>query len=467
MRRHMPRMACVWGWVAATLVLAAIPDQLTAQFTQTSPLLSGTNPIQGSLAGFRLYDVTGFAGWESVATPYGGYILPGITGLKADETYGGSVSLGWTHRRAKTNLYLLYTGSYLGRVQYSNWNALSHFLTLGASHQFGAKWSLSFDTSATISTYDQMLSSPTMFGSMAAAPGSFDDLASAVLAGKVTNDQLASLLTGVPVIESPSRTLFFGNRVFGASAAASARYARSQRLSFSLSTSASRAQHLNDPAERGLSSRPYLLQSALYGSAAVGMSYAATPRTEIGVSLSSSRSFSVFQQAYSTYGTASIGRTLGRHWFAQAHGGAGFVTNLRSAYRVNSGGRPLFGASLGYRAYANTLIASYTRTLGQAYGAGAVDTTSIMGAWNWWRPGRSWGLSSSYGREQLRDGAFGNVQGWRALIALTRHMGRHMMLETGYSYGSYSSHRALSPYQGTQSSVRVTVMWAPQPMGER
>src|SRR6185503_12658076 len=150
------------------------------------------------------------------------------TGLKGDGMFGAGAALGWSRRTKKTNLSMSYNGGYQARIRYSELSALNHFLTLSASRQLGSKWSLGFSAASSISTYDQMLFNPTVFSSLAAYPGTFDDLASAVLTGKYNNDQLASLLTGSPVIESPARTLFYGNRVFTSSASTSLSYAHSQ-----------------------------------------------------------------------------------------------------------------------------------------------------------------------------------------------------------------------------------------------
>jgi len=450
------RFEVVLGRTVVVLLLTVAPS--LAQ----DPVSGQLNPLENRRGGFHLYNVTGFAGWESVASPYGsGYLLPSTSSLGADGTYGAAATAGWSRPTGRSNISLTYTASYLGRFRYSEWNALNHFLTLSASRQLSRKWNVALSGSSVISTYDQLLFSPTLFASLSGAPGTFEDLASAVLGGKYNNDQLASLLTGAPVIESPSRTLFFGNRVFNNSATASMSYAPSERLSFQFSTGVSETQHLRDKGHAA-SQSAYLIPRAAYATASVGASYALSPKTQVGISMSSSRGFSRIQNSYITSGSGYVGRTIGRHWFARAYGGAGFVTVLNSRYGASDVTRPVWGASLGYRSYANTLMGAYDRTLGQSYGVGAANTTMISAAWHWWRPGRTWGLTSNYGKEQLRNSVFGDVDGWRAAIGATRMLGRHAMIETEYSYASYIGRTGLAPYSSDQSAVRLSASWVPE-----
>jgi hypothetical protein len=152
---------------------------------------------------------------------------------------------------------------------------------------------------------------------------------------------------------------------------------------------------------------------------------------------------------------------MGRHWFAQAHAGGGFATYVHSQVHASTGTSPVFGASLGYKTYAHSFMGAYDRTLGQSYGLGAMTMMTYNVAWHWWRPGRSWGLSSNYMRQQFNGGTFGDVDGWRTAFGINREMGQHMMLETGYTYGAYSSRSPQSPFKSAQHAVRLSVMWTP------
>jgi hypothetical protein len=446
------------GSTAAVLLLALAPVRLGAQST----FISDINPFGSARDGLQIYSVSGFAGWESQVVPPGGYFPTYGANLQGDETFGGGASLGWTRVRGQSNLSISYSATYVGEARYTQLNALNQSLSLSWNRRLGRKWTLGFAAGSGISNYNQMLFSPTAFSNVAGAPGSFDDLASAILAGKYNNNQLASLLTGAPVIESPARTYFFGNRVFGSSGSMSLAYEHSQRLSIQFSASGADAQHLKENTVQGVSSNGYLIPRAITAGADVSLSYALTPRTQLGVSLTSSRGFSELQQAYATSGSISLGRTLSQHWFAHVSAGEGFVTYISSRSPRSLGTTPVGSVELGYRARSHTLLASYSRTLGQSFGVGAADTYTTNAAWQWRQPGHKWGLSSSFMQQEMSNGIFGHVSGWRAGIGLGRQMGQFMMLETSYAYAAYSGSSGPGPYSSHQSAVRVSVAWIPR-----
>ena len=454
-----PDTGRMWGWAAvAALLLSATPARLGAQ----SSLLSDINPLGNSRGGLKLYDVSAFGGWESTVGPQGQFGIPYLTNLKDDAYVGGGASMGWSPANGKSGLSIGYTLNYVGQIRYSDLSQVNQALTLGLGRgkRLSAKWTLGLTSSGVISNADQMLFSPTIFGSMVEIPGSFDDLASAFLTGKYNNDQLASLLTGAPVIESPARTLLFGNRVLGASLTPSLTYAHSQRLSISFSSGVSFMQNLNDGRQSAHSQYHYLVGHSLGTSAAVSASYAVTPRTRIGLSGTTSRSFSSFANGYGSTGSAFVSRTMGRHWFAQAHAGAGFVT-VSGHRNSGSGATPVYGANLGYGVRAHNFMGGYVRTLSQGYGVGSAHMTNISLAWRWRRPGQNWGLNSSYVREQFGGTSFGNLNGWRASFAVDRRVSEHIMLESSYAYGAFAVHSPLTSYQSSQSAVRLSVIWIP------
>src|ERR1700683_235017 len=92
-------LSAVLGWAAMALVAVATPARLGAQ---DGGLLSGFNPMGNHDGGFQIYSLTGFAGWESVINPQGGF-LPTTAGLSGDEMLGGAGSVGWSRRGQKSN----------------------------------------------------------------------------------------------------------------------------------------------------------------------------------------------------------------------------------------------------------------------------------------------------------------------------------------------------------------------------
>jgi hypothetical protein len=455
---------------AALFLLAGALWPLGAQTSE--PMLSGMNPMGQNPHGLQLYDLTGFVGWTSMASPQRGLILQSNgTLLGSDTTVGGGGSLGWALRGAKTRFAIRYSGGYDGEFRYTEWNAFYHFLSMSVSRRLTSKLTLNLSARGSVSNYNQLLFSPTIFGSLVAAPGSFEDLSAAVLSGQYNNDQLASLLTGAPVIDSPSRTVFFGNRVFTGSGAITMGYAHTRRLSFGFNADYGYEQHLAD-ANSDAPKTSFLLPHASYGMAGVNVSYALSRRTQIGAGTSSGRSFSGIQQSYTHSANIFLGHEINRHWFMQANAGAGFATNVHANPPMSTlGTRPSFGAKLGYRTYAHTFMASYERMLTLAYGAGASDTTMVGGGWRWWQPGHTWGVSASGADEFLHNPAFRKISGWRGTFGITKQMGMHTVLESGYSYGAYSSgllsttpapESPGAPSKSHQHTVRLTVVWYPQ-----
>ena len=220
------------------------------------------------------------------------------------------------------------TPSYTGRLRFSAWNALNHSLSFNASRHFG-RWKLGFAAAADLSNLSEFLFSPTVFASVAAVPGTFSDLAAAVLTGTFTNAQFASLLTGAPIVQSPARNLFFGERMFTSAAQTSLSYTPAPRLSVKLTASGSRSQHLSDN-QSGAQPNSYLIPMTTSAGADLAVSYSRSPRTQVGGSVSSTRVISAIQDVYSTTAKASLGRTMGRRWFLQLSGGVGMMTPVRN-----------------------------------------------------------------------------------------------------------------------------------------
>lgn len=453
---------------AALFLMAGAVCQLDAQ---NPGMLSGMNPIGQNPHGLQLYDVTGFAGWTSLASPQQGLILPYNGTIGSDTTVGGGASLGWATGGERTKFAIRYSGGYNGEFRYTQWNAFYHFLSMTVSRKLTPKFTVNLSAKSSVSNYNQLLFSPTTFGSLVASPGSFQDLSSAVLSGQYNNDQLASLLTGAPIIDSPSRTVFFGNRVFTSSGAITLGYAHTPRLSFGFTADYGYEQHLADT-NNNAPKTSFLLPHASYGMAGLSVSYSLSPRTQIGAGTSSGRSFSGIQQSYTNSANIFMGHEINDHWFMQANAGAGFATNVHAQPTLSTlGARPSFGAKLGYRTYANTFMATYERMLTLAYGAGASDTTMYGGGWRWWRPGHTWGVSASGGDEILHNTAFSKVSGYRGTFGITKQMGMHAVVEAGYSYGAYSggllnTTPAPEPtgaaIKSHQHTVRLTLAWYPQ-----
>jgi hypothetical protein len=425
-------------------------------------MLWGQEPTDEVLTprpGLHVESLSGYAVYYSSGLPESSVQPTGVQ-LPSDLGLGGSALLEWTHTGEKSQVLLTYTPSYTGRLRFAAWNALNHSMSFNASRHFG-KWKLGFAANGDLSNLSEFLFSPTVFASVAAVPVTFNDLAAAILTGNFTNPQLASLLTGAPLVESPARSLFFGERMFTSAAQTSLAYAPSSRLSVTLSASASRSQHLSDPQSLAAQST-YLIPKTTSAAASLVVSYSRSPRTQLGASVSSNRIVSALQDVYSTTLMASLGRTMGRRWFVQLSGGLGKMAPVRNTLVLSTAPRPVANASLGFRTLSHTFLSSYSRSVGDSYGLGANSTSSATGSWRWARPNLSWWIESTVGWQQLAGSAYANSSGWRMEAGFGRAMGDQVALLTQYVYLHYSQQLASIPPL-SQSAVRVSMVWNRDP----
>lgn len=417
--------------------------------------------------GLQVYTVSAYAVYYSTGLPEGIGFRPGLANLASDVGGGGSTRIGWMKSGERSDFSFMYAPSYTGRVRYAAWNALNHSLSLNARQKLTPKWSLGFSVAGDLSNLAELLFSPTVFSNVASTSANFDDLAAAMLAGKFTNAQLASILTGAPLVESPARNLFYGDRMFMSALRASLSYSPSPRLSISLGAGGGRSQYVSDSQNIGAPGYRYLVPSTTSGSANLTVSYSRSPRTQIGATVASSRILSSLQDTYVTTSTASLGRTMGRRWFLQIQGGVGVMNPVRQTFILPRGPQPIGGGSLGFRTFSHTFLGSYDRTVSDSYGYGAGSTSSVSAAWRWSRPGRGWSLEGSLSRQELQGSGFENLKSWRATAGLGRALAAQLALLTQYVYLGYSGRLENTPYSFSQSALRVSLVWFSQPNAPR
>jgi len=422
-------------------------------------------PIPKAPSGLRFHGLTSYVGYSSIALPErGAFFWRGLR-LGGDVHFGGSATVGLARPGKAGSVSLIYTSSYTGRASYSEWNSLNHHLSFWASRKLGAKWDFSLSASGGSTNLEQFLFTPTVFQRVLDAPISFEDLASAMVNGRFTNDQLASILTGAAIIDSPAQTLIFGNRIASGSTQAALSYRPTPKLSASMAAGGSRNYRLpGDPATDALSSSYFLSDSTrIHGSA--GLSYSLTPRTQIGLGAAVSRTLSPFYDAYGMTATGSIARKMGRQWFLRGRAGAGRMSYLRETAPASRRPKYVTGGGLGVTTFSHTFLAGYDRTVGDTFGLGAGTSSSVSGSWQWARPGRSWTPFASAGYHRLEGGSVRGVKGFAGNVGLSKSLSRHTGLSTGYSYlwntGRYfEAARSFSVH-----SVRLTFVWSPGPEG--
>jgi hypothetical protein len=451
MRRERATVAPRYLTVLLVLGLPARP--IAAQNTETAPL---------PRSGLQIQSVSAYAVYYSRTLPGTGGYQFGATDLLSDIGGGGSAQIGWAKFSERSTFSLVYAPSYSGRVRYSSWNALNHALSLNASNKLAPRWSFNSSINGDFSTLEGFLFAPTVFSNVASVPVTFDDLAAAMLSSKFNNPQLASALSSAPAAQSPVRQLLYGSRMLTGRAQASFSYSHSPRLSFTFGGGGDRIQHISDD-RAGSAQSGYLVPDTTSGTANLGFSYSVSPLTQFGGGITSGVVSSPLFKTQSTTTTASLGRTLGRRWFLQIHGGAGMIRSLRqqAGIRLTTKPQPVFGGSLGFKTFSHTLLGSYNRGVSDSYGLGASSNSTAGGTWRWQRPARDWWLESAFSWEQIQT-AGQRTSGWRASAGLGRSVGARISLVTQYVYLNYSGRFQNQANSVSQSAARISMVWIPQ-----
>jgi hypothetical protein len=388
-----------------------------------------------------------------------------VGNLGGDASYGATASVGWQRNGLKNNVSVLYSGTYDGMVRYSNLNAYNQSLSISAIRTVTPKWTFSLTASGTDSSLAQYLFQPSGVSVLTQIPSSFDDLAAAVAVGQFSNAQVASMLTGAPVMQLPGRSLLAATRILSYSAQASLSYALSSRLRLHFGTFTAAGQNRLGGQQDGALPANYVMPRSIGANAGAGFSYSLSPRTDVGAEVEGSRTVNRYQSAYVSSATGSIGRKMGMRWFLRVQGGGAYalVTQNQNTFATPKATQIVGGGSLGFQTHNHTLVASYNRTASDNFGFAVGTITAASGAWSWRRLGSRWGLSASFAQQQTRNAGFASLSGWQASGGISNLLGQRTTLSAQYVYlhdvgfyaGVYNNYSV--------QSVRLSLGWAPQP----
>lgn len=432
----------------AVLFFAAAP-LLPAQSLSLSRGEAGS-PQQG----FHIESLSAYGSYYSEVPLLG-------NSLGSDFAVGGSATVGWTRTRSHSSVLWTYTPSYTRDITFSQWNSLNHAFSLNANRSLGPSWNVGASAAAEVMNTSEFLFRPSVFSQVVETAATADQLADAILGGiPLDNAHLAALLTGAPLLESPARQLFFGDRLLNASAQATASY-RKARLGVSFLAGSTRLQNLSTPKTDMDGQLSYLVPASTAGQAGVSLMYSLSPRTRTGISVATQRTISRFEDVYESTATASFGRRMGREWFIEMHGGAGAFTATRSVFTLPQGPQYLAGGSLGFRTRSHSFLLSSDRTISEIYGIGASSTWSSTFGWNWGHPGRSWRLFASGNQQRIESSSFPTVNAWGGTAGYARSLTRSSELDISYAYIQSTSAFTGLPNNWATHGVRVTITWAP------
>jgi hypothetical protein len=446
------------GGIVALSCLMAIPAQ--AQSGEAGFF----NPLSASKSGIHLYGVSIYGGYYSGGSPFGlptqavtgGLPIPGSLAVA-----GGSANFGWSRSTDQANFDVTYSPSYIAYPDRTDLNTVGHAFSLNLNRKVGQKWSFGAGATGLIANLQQTYFSSNAFGLAASLPTTFEDLAAAFLSGKFTDAQLAASLTGASARLLPEQTYLYGRRIGSASLHAAVNYAASGRSTYHVNVSGTRVQGLssNSMANSGSS----VIPQTTAGSVSFGWGYSLTPRTNIGIEVGTTRTFSRLQDGYASNASFTMGHTMSQHWFVQAQLGGGLITYNRQSFVAPRKPQYLAGGSIGYKLRAHSLLASYNRTIGDAYGLGAGSTSNATAGWSMKAPGSRWSLSATYGYQRTDGSTLYNTESWRAMGGIARALSNHLFMSFQYSYFTFPSSQNADAARllGAESGLSMGLTWSP------
>jgi len=444
--------------VAIALAPAALAQGMGGGMGRGMPSMQG----EPGGNGFGFYGVSAYAGYTSTAVPFNA-TFP-VSGLNLGPNYlaGGSASMGWMDMGDRTNARVNYTISYDASLRYSSWNTLNHFLNFGVSHEVTQRLRFHFSGTAATMRWDQFLFEPTVLSEVADTPSTFDELVSAILSGKYTNSQLASILTGAPILDSPAATLLYGTRFFTSSARTGFEYDVSPRLHFSADAGGSRIQHItSDTAQiNGV----YLVPSTTSASATVAIDYLLSPVTTVGFSAGGNRTFSRYEDTYVTTGNLTANRVLGRHWIVSGRGGVGTYIPVRQTFHYATGAHYVAGGGVTYKSEYQTVMLQYGHSIQDTSGIGAQSADTGSGIWQVHRPGHRWTVFARGSYTTLTGSTLSNINAWLAGGGVSSMLNRHTNATIAYMYGRDSGVVGGALQNRPLQAVNLVVSWSPHAM---
>lgn len=446
--------------VLACLMIGAVLTAVSGFGQSVAGESNSTPPLP---RGLHIYNVSVYAGYSSLAYPLTGIATnysSQIEGLGPDVNYGGSATIGWQRHSLNSNLSITYTGGYGGMVRYSDVNAISQSLAFAYSRSLSTRWTTNVSGAGQDQTMAQYLFEPARYSAITGSGASFDDFAAAFQIGQFSNAQIASMLTGAPILQSPARSLLLGNRILSYSVQAGLDFAYSSRLRFYLSSVSAAGQSRTDNSHFAVTQN-YVMPRSTGLNGGGGFSYMLSPRTDFGVNGGEYMVWNRYQHARGTNATAFIGRKMGMHWFLRVYGGGSFTEMLQ-----NSGAPPKTrqltgGGSLGVKLYSHTLAASYDRSGYDSYGFAVGTNITATGSWHWQHPGSRWAAFASFGEQQLRNTGFASISGWDASGGIALQLRGDTGLTVGYTHLRSSGWYTGSFNEFSVDSIRLTLGWTP------
>lgn len=424
------------------------------------------NALVSRVPGLRIERVVLFQGFSTNGYPLESGRIPYFNqNLGYDIDVGALATISWTRARPTSAMFMVYTPSHFQRMRYSEWNSTDHQLGFGVNKNF-RRWGLSVRSDNGVRGLPEVLFTPAVTRSVPAAPANFDDLMKAAEGGQLSSDEIASVLTGAPVVQSQPKTRFDQGRVLSSSLSAGATYSASPRLSTHVGVSANHYRSLSSPeTEENVIGLREVDEATSLGANA-GVDYQLSPGLGVGVNSNVRRSYSTFGEASSVNTSGTLSKRIGRNW--SVNGGAGIGTVRSENFRnVNLLQRTysswIVNGGLQYSGRAHRVTLSGSRALGDSVGIGAQVSHNIGAQWQWSVPGTPWGIQSRANWYNMSLDGYRDAQGTFVGVGLVRQLSRETSLQAEYSHQTFNS-----PFRGVVSNLsghRVQMSWMWRPAG--
>ncbi len=432
------------------------------------------NALLAKIPGLIIEKITFSQGYSSNAIPRLRGVPLEASQLGSDLDSGASATFGWRHFGPRNSVLFSYEPSMIRRSKFSEWNTTNHNLKLDIQGKLSPRWEMRFSGRGASQGLEQFFLDPPVLRRIQNPPATLDDLADAVAGGKFTDDEIAAILTGSPVVDRPAQVDLDVRRVLTAGARTSATYARSRRLSIEIGADVLRSKTISGGREEDSVSNRGFISSATSARAKAGFSYELSPDSKLGLEVAQRRTESSLRQADYTTAVASYEKEFGRGWSTGIQAGAGGVKGGTLPSLAHGGdGLPggltttwIVGGRLGYNGRSHKFSVSTVKNVGDNLGLGSQNSLSTEAEYHWARPGAPWALFAG-GNVYQADvlGGLTTIESKLVRTGIIRRVGDHGAVITEYTYGS-----VVTPFTGVLPSLsrhRVQVSFIWKPSGER
>jgi hypothetical protein len=458
------------GLMKAQVAIGSSSDLLGANRLMGGPVGGAVTAPPPDASGFGIYSVS--ATTTVINEP--SYISTSLTGnyrlQNQMNTYmGGTASFGYVKTLGeRSRFYILYAPGFSVLPQDLSQSTMSHRLNMNFSDELSSRWDFHFALNASYAELQEYAFEAAQIGQVAQVPGSMEDFLNGVLNGQYNNTQIASLLTGAPILEAPARSSIYGNETLTISASTSLGYKISPRLSMTFLGTSTRNQIVGTAGDSFL--QP-LAPVTTTGSGGVTLSYELTPQSSIAFSARVQRTLSQVSDGNYYSGTGTYTRRIGQRWGLGLTGGGGStrfsdlnVANYRPSANYIASGNLIFQATPH-----QAISVTAGRTFIDDYGLGLTSTQTAGIHWTCSLPELKWSAMVGVTYNKSSQNASQSVQGYGAYLGINRMVAAHQGV--GFQAFYFHSSNDLSELAAiptaviyNEAGVRAVYTWFPKPI---